>query len=128
VLQLEYLSICSRDCPFLRISGEDPRAATLLKDAFADLAQERTDRVALSDLPGIAAINECRLTAAVGKLNRGVVQLSDGKTFDWVLTRAGWDNNVGLIEPFCEMCGGHSYQWLDSPSDIAVLFSPSGQW
>jgi hypothetical protein len=128
MLQLEHLSTASPECPFLRISGEDPRAATVLRDAFFDLSQGMTDRVTLSELPSITALNECRLIAAVGKRNRGIVQRSDGKTFDWVLTPAGWDNNVGLIGGFCECCAGHNYQWLDSPSDIAVLFSPSGQW
>jgi hypothetical protein len=128
VLQLEFLSIGFPQSPFLRISGEDVRAATLVKQAFADLAQRRRDHMIVSDLPGIAAIDGCRVTAAVGNQNRGVVQLNDGKSFEWILTPAGWDNNVGLMEPFCEACAGHSYQWLDSPSGIAVLFSPSGQW
>jgi len=128
MLRLELLPSGSPSCPLLRFSGDDPIACTQLRDAFQQLASSKVKKVRISDLPGIEPVDHCSLTALVETRNRGVVPVSGLNSFEWLLTTAGWDNNVVLIEPFCERHLFHSHQWLDSPSDIAVLFSPSGQW
>jgi hypothetical protein len=128
MLRLEFLRSGSPECPLLRFSGEDLNACEQLKETFERLAEGRLDRVRISELPGIAAIDDCRLIASIGTRNRGVGQSGGSDSFEWVLTSAGWDNNAGLIEPFCNHSGLASFQWLDSPSDIPVLFSPGGQW
>jgi len=128
MLQLEFLPTGAYGCPQLRISGDDLRASLLLKQTFEALADGRFQEVLISELPDIEPIRGIRLTASVAKRNRGVIQIGRSESFDWLLTPAGWDNNAGLIEPFCERPQSSSFQWLDSPSDISVLFSPSGQW
>lgn len=128
MLQLEFLPTGSIDCPLLRISGDDVGASLCLKQRFEALADGRLENVCISELRGIEAAGGIRLTARVGKRNRGVFLVGGSNSFDWCLTPAGWDNNAGLIEPFCQSGGSSGFQWLDSPSDIRVLFSPSGQW
>jgi hypothetical protein len=128
MLRLEFLQSGCPDCPLLRISGDDLSAGLELHEVFKRLADGRLGKVCLSDLPGIEAIDDCRLTAFRGGQNRGVVQVGAANFFEWFLTSAGWGNNAGLIEPFCTSHAPATYQWLDSPSDMAMLFSPSGQW
>jgi hypothetical protein len=128
MLRLEFLPSRFPECPLLRISGDDLSACLELQQTFKRLADGGLGKACISDLPGIEAIDDCRLTAFMRGQNRGVLQVGVANAFEWFLTSAGWDNNAGLIEPFCTSPASASYQWLDSPSDIAVLFSPSGQW
>jgi hypothetical protein len=129
MLRLEFLPSGSHDCPLLRISGGDVDTCLQLKQTFEALANGELETVCISDLPGIEAIGEISLTASVGKRNRGVFRGGDSNSFHWSLTQAGWDNNAGLLEPLCQSPPAPCcFQWLDSPSDIGVLFSPSGQW
>jgi len=128
MLRLECIATRSLDRRFLRISGYDVSTWGVLQQSFQHLADGQLERADLGNLPGVEAVDSCRLVARVGKRNQGVV-LSDGSNvFEWILTPAGWDNNVGLIAPFCEQDWTQGYQWLDSPSDISVLASPSGQF
>jgi hypothetical protein len=126
MLRLEFLSAGSPDCPLLRISGDDVQAASRLRKTFTSLAHGSTKEACINELPDIQAIDGVKLTAFVGKTNRGVVRVGDSRSFHWFLTSAGWANNADLIEAFCESVGVAYFQWLDSPSDISVLFSPSG--
>jgi hypothetical protein len=128
VLQLESIADSSCNRRLIRISGNDPSACGVLMAAFAQLANGRTDHVVLSDLPDVAVIDNCQLSASVGNQNRGVIPGADSNSFDWVLTPAGWHNNAGLIEPFCRQHNGHGHQWLDAPGDVSVLLSTNGQW
>lgn len=128
MLQLEFLPSGCTDCPLLRISGDDPSACTQLMVAFQSLASGRSERICINDLPGIESVGGCRLTAVISNQNRGVVQVGDSKAFKWAMTAAAWENNAGLIEPFATQHRMQSYQWLDSPGEIAVVLSPSGQW
>ena len=128
MLQLKFVAGGSADCPLLRISGDDLGVCVQLKEAFERLAEGRLNEICLSELPGIEAKDGCRLNACIAGRNRGVVRFVDSDRFDWHMTAAGWDNNAGLIEPFCERQNLAHFQWLDSPSDIRVLFSPSGDW
>jgi len=128
MLRLEFLPDSSLDFPLLRISGDDAAACVHLKQTFEALADGELAAVCISDLSGIEAIGGIKLTASVGKRNRGIFCEGHPTSFRWSLTPAGWDNNAGLIQPFCRMRGSNRFQWLDSPSDIRVLFSPSGQW
>jgi hypothetical protein len=127
MLRLEFLPSGFAHSPLLRLAGDDPIACARLREAFEQLADGNSEKVCISELPGIEPI-DCRLTASIGRHNRGVVAIDGLNSFDWQLTTAGWDNNASLIEPFCQRRLLHSFQWLDSPSDIAVLFSPTGQW
>ena len=128
MLQLEFLPSGSTDCPFLRISGDDPSAFTQLMARFETLGSGRLERSCINDLPGIESVGTCRLTVRISSRNQGVVRVDDSNVFEWAMTAAGWENNAGLIEPFATQHRRHSYQWLDAPGEIAVLFSPSGQW
>jgi hypothetical protein len=126
MLRLEFFASGSAECPLLRISGEDLQAASRLRKTFTSLADGSTKEACINELPDIQAIDGVKLTAFVGKTNRGVVRVGDSRSFHWFLTSAGWANNADLIEAFCESVGVAYFQWLDSPSDISVLFSPSG--
>jgi hypothetical protein len=62
----------------------------------------------------------------VGTRNDGV-RKEQPLRFVCVLTRAGWSNVEGLLEPFSESdCFG--FQWLTTDGGTQLLISANGQW
>jgi hypothetical protein len=126
MLTIDYLADGSPDCPLLRIKGGDAVACRELRDALLSLASGEIDQLEIDVLPGIVA-SGCRLSAAVSKWDRGVMQAAPD-AFVWQLTRGAWDNVAGLIEPFCRPAPSGGYQWLEQAGDLRVLITVDGAW
>jgi hypothetical protein len=66
------------------------------------------------------------LDLRVGKRNDGVRQ-EQPLLFACVLTREGWSNVEGLLEPFSES-DSPGFQWLTTNGGAHLLISVNGQW
>jgi hypothetical protein len=127
MLQIDFIERGSADCPIVRIAGIDPAACTLLGETLGAMTRGSVARVAIHELPGIASTNGCVLFACVGSRERGTVRQPNCASFDWILTRAGWENVCGLIEPFFAR-GDCGYQWLEYLGDAKILLTSTGRW
>ncbi len=128
MLRLDFISTGSHDAPLLRISGSDPMACKVLHGAVTQLAEKKSDRISIEQLPGVVAVDGYRLSACTGRWDRGVLRCDEGQSFEWILTPETWDNVAGLLEPFCgkEQPGNH--QWLHCAGDIQLVITKSGCW
>lgn len=111
----------------LRVFDFDASEACQFGEIMAKLARGSISQIDLCGLPFVTSIGGCRLGLKVDSTDKGIIRVSD-TVFECILTRTGWENAKGLVEPFCE--GNLSgYQWLYRlNTDIDVLFSPSGEW
>ena len=125
-MRLEYLPDGSPDCPLIRVFDFTPAEAAALAAAVADLAAGRAERVAVHELPGVAAAGGCELVLSVRGWDQAVVRVGPAAS-ECGFTAGTWDNAAGLIEPFADGSGG--YQWLAGvPGEASLLLSVSGQW
>jgi hypothetical protein len=123
---LEYLPVGSPDCPLLRLFDFTSEEAEQLRATIADLAKNRTARVVVHELPGVTAVDECKLVMAAQGRDQAVVCVGP-LSFECGFTTTTWDNVAGLIEPFTTIAG--EYQWLaGAPGEVSLLLSVSGQW
>jgi hypothetical protein len=124
-MRVEYLAAGSSDCPLIRLYDFGAVEVTRLKDSVTALAGGAADHLAVHELPGVEA--GCRLMLRVGDESHGVVEASAG-CFECVLTRAGWHDVVGLIEPFCQSGPSTGFQWLVDTGRVSLLLSTDGRW
>jgi hypothetical protein len=61
--------------------------------------------------------------------NTGVRQTGPS-SFSWELDRSGWDDVVGLLEPFSRGSFDHGFQWLEpkTPGTVAFIISDRRHW
>jgi hypothetical protein len=123
-MRLEYVSEGSPDCPLIRLCELDPAAVERLRDLVKGLATGARESVVVHELPGLDAIDGCKLTFRIGH-DRGVCQNLSG-AFECILSATWWDNMEGLLEPFCRSDSRGS-QWLTNVGEIALLISHDGQ-
>jgi hypothetical protein len=124
-MKLDFVSGFGLDCPMVRLYGREPERVRELMLALNDVARFP---VAIHGLPGIEAIDGCRLIARVGKRDRGVRKLKDGG-FDWEMEPEGWAHVIGFLEPFAEpQPEGTFFQYLSREGEITVLVSTDGRW
>lgn len=129
-MKIEYLTNIDSTNPkdsILRIFDFDSSEACQFRDILSKLADGSTTTIDLNSIPLFTPLDNCHLVLRVGSSDKGVIILS-GNALECILTRDGWQDAEGLVEPFCE--GNISgYQWLyDLNTDIELLFSPSGDW
>jgi hypothetical protein len=127
-MNIEFLESGSKDCPLIRIYGNEPAVCQRLMVAFEQLADGRVEEICLTGLPGAEPLGGCCLIALAGRPDQGIVRKASN-VFWWILTPGSWDNVASLIEPFCQrQAGGH--QWLDQvpASEAKVLISTTGEW
>jgi hypothetical protein len=125
-MKLDFLRSGSPECPLIRLYDFDTVEADRLMQVALRLAQYQNKVVALHTEQYVRAIGGCELTLREGEKDQGASELAELK-FEWVLTKGGWLEVAGLIQPFCrgEASG---YQWLTRTGKIAVLLSHDGQW
>jgi hypothetical protein len=82
--------------------------------------------VALENEMWVVSVAGCCLDLRVGKRNDGVRQ-EQPLRFAYVLTREGWSNVEGLLEPFSES-DSPGFQWLTTNGGTHLLISVNGQW
>lgn len=122
-MKLDYLKDGSDDCPLVRLYEFRSAEIQRLLRSFESLASGTAEHIALDE---VESVDGTRLTFTRAARDRGVVQ-SGPQSFDVVLTPAGWQRCIGLLEPFCEPSSG--YQWLcDDVGRIRLLLSHAGDW
>ncbi len=125
-MRLEYLAEGSPDCPLIRLSHFSATEAFSLASAVAMLGSGKTDRVAIHELPGVAAFEECELVLVSHAWDQAIIRVG-ASSFECRFTTGTWDNLAGLIEPFASGVGG--YQWLaEVPGEARLLLSATGEW
>jgi hypothetical protein len=123
---LEYLPEGSPDCPLLRLFAFTSAEAGALKSAVADMAKRRAEPIAVHEMPGVFAVNGCKLVLRVQERDGAVVQ-TGLMAFECGFTAGTWDNVAGLLEPFANESSG--YQWLaGTPGEARLLISANGEW
>ncbi len=84
------------------------------------------ERVAVHELPWVAAVGGCELVFCLRVWDQAVVRLGPA-AFACGFTTGTWDNVAGLVEPFA--ADGRGYQWLAGvPGEASLLLSASGEW
>ena len=125
-MRLEFLPSGSTDCPLIRLFEFTPTEAQELREAVADLAAGRVERILVHALPGVEAVNGCELVLCRRAWDQSIAQVGP-MSFECGFTVGTWENVAGLIEPFT--IGGDGYQWLAGiPGEAFMLLSPSGHW
>jgi hypothetical protein len=126
-MKLEYLADGSPDCPLIRLYDFTAAEADQLRAVIADLASGAFERAEVHLLPGVEAVNGCRLTVRVQKWDQAIIRLPGAANFRCGFTAGTWDNVAGLIEPFAR--GASGLQWLAGvPGEAQLLLSTNGQW
>jgi hypothetical protein len=127
-MNLEYLPD-SADGPVLLFHGEDPEGAVTLIRAFEALASGDLSKVALHELPGIEAVERCRVTAVVGSRSAGAHIAAD-QSIRWMLPSLRWDEIAGQVEPFASRAAasGAQFQYLSDEGPTTVIISTQRAW
>ena len=90
------------------------------------MVMRRAERVAVHELPGVAAVGGCALDLCLRPWDQAVVRVG-ASAFECGLTAGTWGNVTGLVAPFAS--GGDGYQWLAGvPGEVPLLLSVSGHW
>ena len=121
-MQLEFLAQDSRDCPLIQLYAFDHTAVLELNDLISALATGTSTQVSLHKQPWVEPVDGCKLELLLGERDVGISQ-TELLQFECTLSYDGWDNMVGLLEPFCESNRPDSYQWLNSRGKISLLIS-----
>lgn len=126
-MKLEYLPDGSDDCPLSRVYDFDPNQALELQRLVECLADGSRDNLSVHELPFVTSVDDCQLVFNVGERDLGIANINRNR-FSCLLTRASWENIVGLMGPFCIPETSNGFQWLDETSEISLLLSPDGLW
>jgi hypothetical protein len=125
-MKLEHLSDGSPECPLIRLHAFVPAEVRQLLAALQELASGAARQVELHGLPFIEAVAGCQLTLRVADWDQGMLRDAES-AFHCALTRGGWEDVAGLLEPFAE--GVDGYQWLSpAGSEVGWLISVCGEW
>lgn len=112
-MKLEFLESGSADCPLIRIYGTSAADFAQLREAAQTLANGEAASVAIDQLPGLKAIDNCSLLFAVGASHASVKPIRKLKNaFAFTLTQPDWEVIADLIEPFTKSPVGSYHQWL----------------
>lgn len=90
------------------------------------LASGVREKLEIHGLHGVEVAGGTRLLLRAGLKDKGMVVGSGGVAFECILTPEGWDNVVGLVEPFLKETKG--FQWLVEMGEGKWLLSVDGQW
>ncbi len=125
-MKLEFLSRGSRERPLIRMYEFSRGEVCFLRQTLYDLSKGSRISVPLHSEPSIERVGSCELTLRLGSWDQGIREISPS-VFECMLTKSGWDNMAGLLDPFCER-DVIGYQWLSSVGGTDLLLSPDGQW
>lgn len=110
--------------PLIRLYGRDGQVVGALRRALEGLSHKP---LALHAVPGIESIDGCHLAALKG-VERGGVEQIGARSFVWETNAAGWDQVIGMLEPFENPDGRDGFQFLSQDSDVTILISTDGHW
>ena len=123
-MKLEFFADGSPDGPLLLLYGKAPDTVRALA---RELGALKGGQLELETFPGIEAVGGCRVVAKVTRRDLGIRQVGP-TSFVWELSPAGWEQAIGLMEPFTEGSSGDGFQWLlRNAPDISFIIS-GGRW
>jgi hypothetical protein len=132
-MKVEYVPSGSKDCPLIRMFGDEPKAVQALASSIEDLIGDGKKIVRVTDLPGFEAINHTTLELRTADCDGGVQLTGNGHV--WRLPPSSWRAVVDLLKPFTKRTPGMRFQWLygresriGSSGEIAVIVSTDGAW
>jgi hypothetical protein len=127
-VKLEYVNTTSRG-RIISLHGFNTSEARQLRQIFADLASGVSTSVELHAMPFIESVDDCRLKLRSGASDVGIVGIGPN-AFECTLRPLIWDNNEGLLEPFCKSVKPNTGQDLDIPvhSEIQMRLSTTGKY
>lgn len=125
---IEYFPLGSKNRPVILLHGYEPEVVARLREQVAALAAERTQCVAVHEIPGFESVDGCRLFMKIGSSNEGTHSLRERQTFECQLQPIDWYNIEGLLEPFCDPLVCNGFQWLDTHGKMNLLISTSRGW
>ncbi len=97
----------------------------LLMEAVRGLGNRVVDALQIDELP--AFWGSCSLEAAVGDQDLGIEPVgAQSRAFRCVLSAAGWQRALGLLEPFTE--GKEGFQYLTEAGSVEWIISTDGEW
>jgi hypothetical protein len=97
----------------------------LLLEAVRGLGNRVVDGLQIDELPGFWG--SCSLEAALGDQDLGIEPAgARGRAFRCVLSPAGWQRALGLLEPF--MGGAEGFQHLTEAGSVEWIISTDGKW
>jgi hypothetical protein len=109
----------------IRLYGSDGKVVGALKLALESLSQ---GPIVLHAVPGIEALDGCHVTAVLVDRGRGLRRLGPN-SFVWEENNLGWEQVIGLLEPFeFEESTETRFQFLSQGGDATMLISTDGRW
>jgi hypothetical protein len=125
-MKLDYLHDAGDRRSIVRLYDFTTDEALQFMKAIEALASEAEQQICVHSLPGISAVDGCKLSLVRKFWDQGI--LKTGPTeFECGFTSGTWDNIAGLIKPFADAADGHQFL-SGSPGEAELLFSPSGNW
>jgi hypothetical protein len=124
VLRLEFFAGGSPDCPLLLLYGRAPETVAALA---GHLGSETFDGVDLDTFLGVEPVGGCRVVAKVTRRDLGIRQIGP-TSFAWELSRSGWAQVAGLMEPFAAAPAHDAFQWLWKDSGVSFVISTWRGW
>lgn len=110
----------------VRLFEFDKVQAEKLRQAISNTVIKSETPLDLTTLDFIDPIN-CNLIFSLADTDIGIV-VKDNNTYICLLSLAGYQTIIKLLEPFCH-AENVGYQWLyDNDNPIDLLFSTDGSW
>lgn len=126
-MELDFIdNVNEFDENMVRLYNFDMAEAIAFRDLIQTVIIEKKQKLNLAEVDFIEPRN-CHLIMGLFKEDEGIFTL-DGQTFYCALTKAGYEDMLKRIEPFCRKESiAHRYLYeLDIPTDF--LFAPAGTW
>ncbi len=129
-MRIEYFAKGAIDCPLILIYGDNRTEANVLRQAVIDLADGINTSLAIHNLPGFEAVDQCQVLAVAGLEDIGVRETALSGMFEWTLRPESWVYVADLIKPFCALTEETRirFQYLDEASTVSVLISTGRSW
>lgn len=130
-MKIEMIKEGSSDCPLIRIYHFSIDEILEFMADINDLIKRKISVLDISNLRGVDAINDLRLSFELYKEDKGLVSIGKN-AYKLILTEDSFISMTEKLEGFCRENESERndavYQWLDETSEISLLLSPSGFW
>ena len=125
-MKLRYLSN-SANGPVLLFERADTGSVRALRTALESLVSGQAPAVELHRVPGIEAVDGCRLVALLSDAPTDPLL---GGGFAWRLKPLQWESVLGLLEPLAavEDANPDRHQYLGKAGPASVIISTSDHW
>ncbi|MGC3999575.1 MAG: hypothetical protein QM767_19870 [Anaeromyxobacter sp.] len=118
-MKLEFMGEAGPDRnPTLLLYGSEAEVVRALAATLTTLTEEGVE---LSALPGVEAVDACRV-----RVQRGGgtgIRCTGPNAFTWQLTEGTLDHVLGFLEPFMDGSTEDGFQWLEQYGEIDFIIS-----